>query len=115
MISPTKPDQSLVKPFTEPWHAELFATTHALAAAGVFDWSDWAAHFGAALAKADVEGAPRDGSTYFEVWLEAFETFLVGRGLAAAPQLMALKRDWTEAYLSTPHGEPVTLGGAAKP
>ena len=97
------------RPFQAPWHAELFATTHALAQAGVYAWSEWADWFGAALAPADAEGAPKDGSTYYEIWLGAFEGFLSHRGLAAAEALSDLKAAWTQAYLSTPHGEPVTL------
>lgn len=99
------------RPFEAPWHAELFATTHALARAGVFDWPDWAAHFGAALAKADADGAPRDGSTYYEIWLAALENFLATHGIAEPAQLAKLKQAWTEAYLSTPHGAPVELRG----
>ena len=97
------------RPFEAPWHADLFAVTHALARAGVFTWTDWAETFGAALADADKAGAPRDGSTYYEIWLEALEGFLGEHGLADAPALSGLKAAWTEAYLSTPHGEPVTL------
>ena len=29
------------QPFAEPWHAELFAVTHALAATGAFTWREW--------------------------------------------------------------------------
>lgn len=104
-MRPPEPDH----PFSQPWHAELFATTHALAQAGAFTWPDWAAHFGAALARADAQGAPSDGSTYYEIWLEAFEAFLSANDLAEAGTLADLKSAWTEAYLSTPHGEPVTL------
>lgn len=97
-------------PFIEPWHADLFATTHALTQAGAFSWTDWAETFGAALARAEAAGAPRDGSTYYEIWLSAFEDFLADRGLADANRLGALTVAWREAYLSTPHGQPVTLG-----
>lgn len=104
--APDKPEA----PFSEPWHAQLFAVTHALAANGRFDWPDWADHFAAALKHADESGAPKDGSTYYEIWLAAFEDFLVARDLAEAPALSDFKRSWTDAYLSTPHGEPVELG-----
>ena len=97
------------RPFDAPWHAELFATTHALARAGVFDWPDWAGHFGRALAASDAAGSPKDGSAYYEIWLEAFECFLVERGLAERSELAALKEAWTKAYLRTPHGAPVKL------
>jgi nitrile hydratase accessory protein len=103
----SRPDPD--RPFEAPWHAELFATTHALARAGAFAWPDWAAWFGAALAKADAEGAPRDGSTYYEIWLEALEAFLADRKIADAETLAALKAAWHDAYISTPHGRPVEL------
>lgn len=97
-------------PFEQPWHAELFALTHALSSAGHFDWPDWADAFATALKTADDAGAPKDGSAYYDIWLDALEGFLVARGLADAAGLSTLKRGWTEAYLSTPHGEPVELG-----
>jgi nitrile hydratase accessory protein len=105
LAPPTKPGC----PFEEPWHAQLFATTHALAAAGAFRWSDWTVWFGAAIARADAEGAPRDGSTYYEIWLSAFEAFLRDRDLADAATLAELRGAWEAAYLATPHGEPVEL------
>ena len=103
---PAQPEQ----PFVEPWHAELFATTHALAQAGVFEWTDWSAAFTAALAADDDAGAPKDGSAYYETWLGALERFLVERGLADESGLGELRQAWTDAYLSTPHGQPVELG-----
>ena len=80
-----------------------------MAQGGVFAWSDWTSHFIAALAHADAAGAPKDGSAYYNTWLAALEKFLIARGLADQTGLAALKQDWTEAYLTTPHGEPVAL------
>ena len=97
------------RPFAEPWHAELFATTHALAAAGAFQWSEWADHFAAALRAADEAGAPKDGSAYYDIWLSAFEDFLIAQDLADGESLQVLRQAWTDAYLSTPHGSPVEL------
>ena len=105
----TDPDET-APVFAEPWHAQLFAVTHTLAGNGIFDWSDWTDHFSAALKHSDAAGAPKDGSTYYDIWLAAFEEFLIARGLADATGLGDLKRDWTDAYLATPHGAPVELG-----
>lgn len=102
---PATPEQ----PFAEPWHAELLAATHALAAAGAFTWTEWSDHFAEALRAADQAGAPRDGSAYYDIWLGAFESFLIARGLAEPEGLDALRHAWTEAYLKTPHGSPVRL------
>ena len=101
--------------FAEPWHAQLFAVTHTLASGDHFAWSDWNDHFTAALKLADDTDAPKDGSAYYDVWLAAFEDFLITLGLADAVGLAGLKRGWTDAYLATPHGEPVELGRSERP
>lgn len=97
-------------PFAEPWHAALFAVTHTLASAGHFSWTEWTDQFAAALKAGDDDGAPKDGSVYYDIWLGALEDFLIARGLADATGLADLKHAWTDAYLATPHGEPVELG-----
>ena len=66
--------------------------------------------FTAALAADDRAGAPKDGSAYYETWLSALERFLVERDLADTTGLAELRQAWTDAYLSTPHGQPVELG-----
>lgn len=105
-MSPTpEPEQ----PFAEPWHAELFATTHALARAGVFTWADWTETFVAALAADAAAGGATDGSTYYDIWLAALEQFLVERDLADEAALDERRQAWTDAYLATPHGQPVEL------
>ena len=83
--------------------------THALAASGAYTWAEWSDHFAEALRSADEAGAPRDGSTYYDIWLSAFEEFLVARKLAEPEGLSALRQAWTEAYLTTPHGSPVAF------
>jgi nitrile hydratase accessory protein len=103
----TEPEQ----PFAEPWHAQIFALTHALAKTGNFTWAEWAAHFGAALATAQDAGGPTDGSDYYDVWLAALETFLVESDFVDQERLTDLREAWTEAHLTTPHGEPVELSG----
>ena len=105
MLQSVEPEQ----PFAEPWHAQLFAVTPALAATGAFTWREWTEQFSAALEKANTNGAPRDGSNYYEIWLSAFETFLVAHGLADQQSLASLRSAWARAYLTTPHGSPVSL------
>lgn len=103
------PRDEPAQPFAEPWHAQLFATTHALASAGAFTWPEWAHHFGAALRKAGREGTADDGSAYYDIWLAAFEDFLIQRRLADTDTLDGLSEAWTKAYLTTPHGSPVAI------
>ena len=93
--------------FAEPWHAYLFAITHSLSSAGYFSWKDWSSHFSMALQIAKDSNYSQIRENYYEVWLSAFEEFLVMRNLAETTQFSDLKRAWTKAYLSTPHGEQV--------
>lgn len=97
------------RPFSEPWHAQIFALTHALAAAGKFTWPEWAALFSAGLQRAQDADGPMDGSDYYDVWLATLEAFLIESNYADQASLKNLHEAWTEAYLTTPHGEPVEL------
>ena len=95
--------------FAEPWHAQLFATTHTLASEGHFEWKDWANHFSAALKSSDGL-SPSDGdSAYYEIWLKAFEEFLIIKNFADKRELTKLKAAWTKSFLTTPHGTAVEL------
>ena len=97
--------------FEAPWHAELFALTVALSEAGRFAWPEWAETFGAALARHGAEKALDGGEDYFRAWLDALETLLQAKGFAGVEETETMRAAWEEAYLSTPHGAPVTLRG----
>lgn len=101
--------------FEAPWHAQVFALTVHLNEAGLFEWRDWAARFGAGLAQRGLDRELNGGEDYFAVWLEVLETFLRDLGLAAPDEVSRLRADWEAAYLSTPHGAPVRLPEAAQP
>jgi nitrile hydratase accessory protein len=107
------PDIEEPEVFAEPWHAQLFAITMRLAQAGHFTWTEWSEHFGAVQAAKALAGAPDDGSAYYDAWLPALESLLIERDLADAGDLADIKDAWTEAYLETPHGEPVQLKASA--
>ena len=103
----TRPDPV----FAEPWHAQLFALTVHLNETGRLDWPDWAAWFGATLARHGLDRELDGGDDYFGAWLETLETFLVESGAAGSAEVEAMRRAWEGAYLSTPHGQPVRLDG----
>lgn len=97
--------------FDEPWQAQLFALTVALNEAGHFAWADWTEAFGATL-KAHGAGRALDGGAdYYAAWLETLEALLDRTGMAARDEARTTKAAWEEAYLSTPHGQPVRLPG----
>lgn len=95
--------------FQEPWHAQLFALTVHLNEAGHFAWPDWAAAFSNTLKAHGLHKELNGGDDYFQAWLVTLEDLLAAKGIAEADEVAALKRAWEAAYLSTPHGDPVTL------
>lgn len=99
--------------FEAPWHAQLFALTVHLNEAGHFAWTDWADRFGATLKRHGVQKELNGGEDYFNAWLETLEGYLAELELAEAGDLSELKKAWTDAYLSTPHGAPVNLSAKA--
>lgn len=97
--------------FDDPWHAQLFGLTVALAEAGRFSWPEWTAALGAAIARAGATRPTTGGTDYFAAWLDALEDLLARKGLASAEEAEAMRAAWESAYLTTPHGEPVRLPG----
>lgn len=97
--------------FDEPWQAQLFALTVAMNEAGHLAWPEWTAAFAATLQRRGAE-RPQDGSAdYYAAWLEALEGFLDARGHAPRAEVARTRAAWEAAYLATPHGKPVRLGG----
>lgn len=95
--------------FAEPWHAQVFAVTVALNEAGRFDWPDWAARFSDTLKRNGLDRELDGGDDYFHPWLETLECLLADQGTALPQDVKDLHQAWEEAYLTTPHGQPVHL------
>ncbi|MBO9412907.1 MULTISPECIES: nitrile hydratase accessory protein [unclassified Ruegeria] len=95
--------------FSAPWHAQVFAVTVALNEAGRFDWPDWADRFSRTLKQHGLDRELDGGDDYFNAWLETLEHLLAEQGAAASEEVSSLQSAWEEAYLTTPHGQPVHL------
>ncbi|MEL6801610.1 MAG: hypothetical protein AAFO80_17195 [Pseudomonadota bacterium] len=91
--------------FSEPWHAQVLASAHAMVRAGHMTSTEWAGALGAALRRAEAAGAPDTETTYYLAALDALE------GLVPVPaeDLETRKAEWAQAYRETPHGQPVVL------
>jgi nitrile hydratase accessory protein len=100
--------------FAEPWQAQAFALAVKLSEQGHFTWKEWAAALAHELKAAESRGEPDDGTHYYEHWLAALERLVVDKGLTDQEAIRERKDAWAEAYLHTPHGKPVELGGGAK-
>ena len=95
--------------FAEPWHAQLFALTVHLHDQGQFSWPDWTTRFGATLARHGLSRALDGGDDYFSAWLETLEILLTEATGTAAKDIEDIRAAWENAYLTTPHGQPVRL------
>ena len=54
-------------------------------------------------------GEVDDGSRYYDHWLVALERLITAKQVLSPSDLDRRKVAWTQAYLSTPHGQPVEL------
>ena len=96
--------------FQNPWHSQLFAITVQLSEKGNFSWKEFVEVFGVTFKKQRSLSNNLDGSNdYFSCWLDALEEILIIKKISDQDALMSLKEDWTQAYLSTPHGKPVNI------
>ena len=95
--------------FDEPWQAQALAIADALVRNGMFGAGDWSEALGHALKAAESEGRSDNQDTYYNCVVNALEQ-LIAEHSKIDQQAMADKRqDWEQAYLSTPHGQPVHL------
>jgi nitrile hydratase accessory protein len=95
--------------FAEPWQAKAFAMTLTLYEQGIFGWDEWARVLSEEIRNAQAAGDADLGDTYYEHWLVALERLVTEKGVANPAMLNQQKEQWRQAYLHTPHGEPVEL------
>jgi len=95
--------------FREPWEAQAFAMTLALHERGLFTWKEWAATLAAEIRRAQGEGDPDTGETYYTHWLNALENIVAEKGVATHDILHRYRDAWDRACDRTPHGKPIEL------
>ena len=106
---PTIPRDSEGPVFREPWEAQAFAMTLALYRRGLFSWPEWAATLAAEIKRAQREGDPDTGETYYRHWLAALERIVGEKGVTNAQTLARYRDAWDHAADRTPHGLPIEL------
>ena len=95
--------------FDEAWQAQALAIADSLVRNGLFSADRWSSTLGESLAKAESEQRPDNQETYYQCVLETLE-ILIAENSEIDRQTMKNTRDrWEQAYLSTPHGQPVSL------
>lgn len=95
--------------FNEPWEAQAFAIVLALYEAGQFTWEEWAKTLNQEIVLAQKNGDPDLGNTYYQHWLNALEKIALAKNISSNSEIYAKAEQWRQAYLSTPHGQPVEL------
>ena len=95
--------------FREPWEAQAFAMTLALYRRGLFTWPEWAAALADEIKRAQQQGDPDRGDTYYQHWLAALEQLVTAKGVADLAMLQRYHDAWDHAAARTPHGTPIEL------
>jgi len=95
--------------FDEPWQAQVLAMVDTLIANGTIGATAWSDSLGSELKKARLSGASDNITTYYKAVLRALEQ-LLDQYTDITETEVSNKRDaWEQAYLATPHGQPVNL------
>lgn len=95
--------------FREPWEAQAFAMTLALHQRGLFSWKEWAGALAAEIGRAQADGDPDTGATYYLHWLAALERLVAQKGIATRDTLARYRDAWNHACERTPHGKSIEL------
>lgn len=111
-LLPLQPHDEEGPVFAEPWQAQAFALAVTLSQRGLFTWEEWTHAMGAEIKTAQAAGDPDLGDTYYDHWLRALESLVTEKGAATPEQMAARTEQWRQAYLNTPHGQPITLSAA---
>jgi nitrile hydratase accessory protein len=95
--------------FAEPWMAQAFACAIQLSRQGLFTWSEWVEVFSAEIKASPAKPGEASNAAYFRQWLAALETIVGLKGAASNAEITDRQQTWRQAYLNTPHGQPVEL------
>ena len=95
--------------FDEPWQAQALAMADSLVKSGMFAASEWSDALGQCLKDAEVRGDIDSQETYYSCVLSTLENLIAGNSEIDQKAMAGKRKDWEEAYLSTPHGQPVHL------
>ena len=114
----TQPEISNVKPFKrmdgepvfdEAWQAQVLAMADTLITNGVIEAVAWSDTLGKELREAQTRRASDDITTYYKAALRALEQLLGQHTDISKSEVSKKRDDWEQAYLATPHGQPVKL------
>lgn len=95
--------------FEEAWQAQALAMADSLVHNGLFTASAWSDALGQSLKGAEARGDADTQETYYTCVLSALEKLIAINSVIDQKAMTGMRKDWEDAYLSTPHGQPVLL------
>lgn len=95
--------------FGEPWHAQVFGLSMALAQAGVFSWGKWVETFSTEIRAHPQTAAETSEEAYYRQWSEALITLLEATGVMTDVELAETAEHWRRSYIATEHGKPIVF------
>ncbi len=95
--------------FAEAWQAQALAIADTLVQNGMFSAAAWSDALGEALRQAEADGANDDQETYYRCVLRALEGLVASNSEIDRQSMSGMRADWEQAYIDTPHGQPVNL------
>ena len=98
-----------------PSRSGSFACAIHLSRQGLFTWSEWVEVFSAEIKAHPAQPAETSNAAYYRQWLAALETIVGLKGAASTAEITERQETWRQAYLNTPHGQPVELRHATAP
>ena len=93
--------------FEEPWQAQALAMADLLIQSDRISATDWSEALGEQLTIWQSEQDTQEN--YYQAVLAALTELIEDRNLISNNQIVQREEDWKQAYLSTPHGQPVKL------
>lgn len=101
--------------FDQPWQAQAFALTVELYKSKLFTWPEWVEVFSAEIKASPVLTGEGVNDAYYRQWMSALEKMVASLKLVEETDLLARTQEWRQAYLNTPHGQPILLVNASCP
>ncbi|MER5171128.1 nitrile hydratase accessory protein [Thioclava sp. GXIMD2076] len=95
--------------FGEPWHAQVFGLSMALAQAGVFSWATWVETFSTEIRANPQTGTETSEDAYYRQWSAALVTLLRKTGVMTDEELAETSEHWRRSYIATEHGKPIVF------
>lgn len=99
--------------FDKPWQAKVFSLIVHLHQAGLFPWAEWVRMFSEEIKAAPTQPGENANDAYYRQWTAALENMAATLDLTAPEEITNRAQEWRQAYINTPHGQPILLANAS--